>query len=452
MRLYVATHNSHKIAEISKILEGVEIVPDNPEGVEENAPDFAGNALVKVRAIAARHKGDWSMADDSGLEVEALGGAPGVHSARYAGEPCNTPNNNALLLKNLTGVTNRRARFTCCCALVSPEGEEIVVEGHCPGRIAEKAAGVEGFGYDPLFVPDGHEKSFAELSPDEKNAISHRGRALEKVKTILGDGSAGDGSRVEHAERVEGKCGSRVLAWLRLFRVVNLPTVPGDVLVGAALWPCFAGCSLRIFSVLLAALAGVFLYMFGLADNDIVGAKTDKDRPIPDGEISLAAARIARFVCLAAAVLVACLAKLPGLWWPAAFLLVVSVVLYNRTKWCLAMGVCRGLNLLCGALAANTVFSMDAALLTVPVALAAGVWTLYVTAVTWYSKGEENDPEKKRRVGALVGAIVYLQLLALVIFSLLDPSRVQRCLLVAGGALLVLLRSFKGLFPKVSAS
>ena len=221
MRLYVATHNSHKIAEISKILEGVEIVPDNPEGVEENAPDFAGNALVKVRAIAARHKGDWSMADDSGLEVEALGGAPGVHSARYAGEPCNTPNNNALLLKNLTGVTNRRARFTCCCALVSPDGEEIVVEGHCPGRIAEKAAGVEGFGYDPLFVPDGYEKSFAELSPDEKNAISHRGRALEKVKTILGDGSAGDGSRVEHAERVEGKCGSRVLAWLRLFRVVN---------------------------------------------------------------------------------------------------------------------------------------------------------------------------------------------------------------------------------------
>ena len=452
MRLYVATHNSHKIAEISKILEGVEIVPDNPEGVEENAPDFAGNALIKVRAIAEKHKGEWCMADDSGLEVEALGGAPGVHSARYAGEPCNTPNNNALLLKNLTGVTNRRARFTCCCALVSPEGEEIVVEGHCPGRIAEKAAGVEGFGYDPLFVPDGYEKSFAELSPDEKNAISHRGRALEKVKTILGDGSAGDGSRVEHAERVEGKCGSRVLAWLRLFRVVNLPTVPGDVLVGAALWPCFAGCSLRIFSVLLAALAGVFLYMFGLADNDIVGAKTDKDRPIPDGEISLAAARIARFVCLAAAVLVACLAKLPGLWWPAAFLLVVSVVLYNRTKWCLAMGVCRGLNLLCGVLAANTVFSMDAALLAGPVALAAGVWTLYITAVTWYSKGEENDPEKKRRVGALVGAIVYLQLLALVIFSLLDPSREQRCLLVAGGALLVLLRSFKVLFPKVSAS
>ena len=450
MKLFVATHNQHKIREISQILPGFEIVPDDPEGVEENAPDFAGNALIKVRAIAEKHKGEWCMADDSGLEVKALGGAPGVHSARYAGEPCNTPANNALLLKNLEGVKDRAARFTCCCALVDPSGEELVVHGHCPGHIAEKSAGVEGFGYDPLFIPNGYDKSFAELSAEEKNAISHRGRALEKVKAIVGDGSVVDGSRVEHAGRAEGKGGSRVLAWLRLFRVVNLPTVPGDVFVGAALWPCFAGCSLCIFSVLLAALAGVFLYMFGLADNDIVGAKTDKGRPIPDGEISLVAARIARFVCLAAAVLVACLAKLPGLWWPAALLLVVSVVLYNRTKWCLAMGVCRGLNLLCGVLAANTVFSMDAALLTVPVALTAGVWTLYITAVTWYSKGEENDPGKKRRVGLLVGGIIYLQLAVLIYLTMRNAGAMP--LLVAGAVMLVLLRLFRNVLPKVSAS
>jgi len=185
MKIYVATHNKHKLREISEILPGFEIVPDDPEGIEENAPDFAGNALIKVRAIAARHRGEWCLADDSGLEVEALGGAPGVRSARYAGEPANTPANNALLLKNLEGASNRRARFTCCCALVNPSGGETVISGHCPGRIAEKAAGAEGFGYDPLFVPDGHARSFAELSAEEKNAISHRGRALALVKSAI---------------------------------------------------------------------------------------------------------------------------------------------------------------------------------------------------------------------------------------------------------------------------
>ena len=185
MKLFVATHNQHKVREIGQILPGFEIVPDDPEGVEETAPDFAGNALIKVRAIAARHPGEWCLADDSGLEVAALGGAPGVRSARYAGEPSSTPANNALLLRNLEGVADRRARFTCCCALVGPDGAEHVVEGHCPGRIALAASGAEGFGYDPLFVPDGFDRSFAELSADEKNAISHRGRALEAVKRLL---------------------------------------------------------------------------------------------------------------------------------------------------------------------------------------------------------------------------------------------------------------------------
>ena len=186
MKLYIATHNAHKVREISQILPGATIIPDDPENVAENAPDFAGNALIKVRAIAERHRGEWCMADDSGLEVAALDGAPGVRSARYAGEPSNTSANNALLLKNLAGVVDRRANFTCAVALVSPSGSEHVVVGKCFGRIAESPSGVAGFGYDPLFVPDGHDKSFAELSADEKNAISHRGRALAEVKKFLG--------------------------------------------------------------------------------------------------------------------------------------------------------------------------------------------------------------------------------------------------------------------------
>ena len=184
MDIFVATHNAHKLREIGEMLPGFTVHAEDP-AVEESAPDFAGNALIKARAIAAAHKGCWVMADDSGLEVDALGGDPGVRSARYAGEPSNTPANNALLLKNLSGVTDRRANFTCAVALVDPQGGEHTLIGKCFGRIAEKASGAEGFGYDPLFVPNGHDKSFAELSADEKNAISHRGRALEQVKEIV---------------------------------------------------------------------------------------------------------------------------------------------------------------------------------------------------------------------------------------------------------------------------
>ena len=185
MKLHVATHNEHKLREISQILPEFEIVADDPSGVVEDAPDFAGNALIKVRAIAPRHPGEWCMADDSGLEVAALGGAPGVRSARYAGEPASTPRNNALLLKNLEGVADRRANFTCAVALAAPDGREHVVFGRSFGRIAESPSGAEGFGYDPLFVPDGFERSFAELSAAEKNSISHRGRALAEARRIL---------------------------------------------------------------------------------------------------------------------------------------------------------------------------------------------------------------------------------------------------------------------------
>lgn len=185
MDIFVATHNAHKLREIGEILPGFTVHSEDP-GVEETASDFAGNALIKARAIAAVHRGCWVMADDSGLEVDALGGEPGVRSARYAGEPSSTPANNALLLKNLDGVEDRRAHFTCCVALIDPQGTEHVAEGRCYGTIARTASGAGGFGYDPLFVPDGFSRSFAELAAEEKNAISHRGRALAEVKRIMG--------------------------------------------------------------------------------------------------------------------------------------------------------------------------------------------------------------------------------------------------------------------------
>lgn len=185
-KLYVATQNKHKLSEMAAILTDFEIIADDPGDVVEDAPDFAGNALIKVRAIAARRAGEWCMADDSGLEVMALGGTPGVRSARYAGAHGDTPANNALLLKNMDGISDRRARFVCTCALVSPQGVETVVEGECRGEILHSAAGAEGFGYDPLFKPEGYNVSFAELSAAEKNSISHRGAALARVKALIG--------------------------------------------------------------------------------------------------------------------------------------------------------------------------------------------------------------------------------------------------------------------------
>lgn len=186
MKIFVATHNAHKLREISQILPGLEVAADDPEGVEETAPDFVGNAFIKVRAIAARHPGAWCMADDSGLEVDALDGAPGVRSARYAGEPSDSARNNALLLKNLEGASDRSAHFTCAIALIAPDGTEHLAVGRCFGKIALSPSGARGFGYDPLFLPEGFATSFAELSADAKNAISHRGRALAEVRRILG--------------------------------------------------------------------------------------------------------------------------------------------------------------------------------------------------------------------------------------------------------------------------
>jgi hypothetical protein len=256
----------------------------------------------------------------------------------------------------------------------------------------------------------------------------------------------------------------KVLAWLRLFRVVNLPTVPGDVLVGAA---CVAALNPSAYSSLGdlaapsiagAAFASVLLYMYGLADNDIVGAKTDQGRPIPDGLVSLFAARLARALCWFGTLAIGYAVRLPPEWWCMAMLLLVSIALYNRTKTSVHMGLCRALNVLCGAAALSPrVIPVDTSRWEALAnrgafaALAAAfVWLVYIAAVTKYSEGEELDDAKKTRVGFLVGAIVYLQLAALLALALVSPA--VKPMLVAGALLLVALRVSKRLFPRVSAS
>ncbi|HNX34072.1 MAG TPA: RdgB/HAM1 family non-canonical purine NTP pyrophosphatase [Kiritimatiellia bacterium] len=187
MKLLVATRNRHKLEEILQIfaLPGLTLLaadelPGLPEEVVEDADTFEGNALKKARELCAA-SGLWTLADDSGLEVGALNNAPGVYSARYAGEPCSYPANNAKLLREMAGVTDRRARFRCALALCAPDGREWTVDGSCPGRIIGELRGSHGFGYDPLFVPDGYDQTFAELDGAAKNLISHRGVALRRA-------------------------------------------------------------------------------------------------------------------------------------------------------------------------------------------------------------------------------------------------------------------------------
>ena len=183
MKILIASRNAHKIQEIREIfaLPGVEWVstaafPDLADVVEDG-DTFEANAIKKATELA-RATGLWALADDSGLEVTALGNAPGVYSARYAGEPCNHANNNAKLLRELAGKTDRSARFRCVAALSDPTGRAETVSGSCPGRIIAALRGAQGFGYDPLFVPDGFEATFAEMGSEQKNQLSHRGRAM----------------------------------------------------------------------------------------------------------------------------------------------------------------------------------------------------------------------------------------------------------------------------------
>lgn len=188
MKILFATNNAHKLSEVQAVLgERFELVTPKEAGVEEEIPEdqptLEGNALQKARYLKARTGLD-CFADDTGLEVEALGGAPGVHSARYATDGHDFKANNRLLLKNMEGVENRRARFRTVIALIF-EGKEYLFEGIVQGEILEVECGEEGFGYDPLFRPDEAQCSFAQMTAEEKNAISHRGRAVRKFAEFL---------------------------------------------------------------------------------------------------------------------------------------------------------------------------------------------------------------------------------------------------------------------------
>ncbi len=188
MRLILASGNAKKRAEILSILEGldVEVVAMTElglEGPEEDGQTFEANALKKARAIVEA-TGEPALADDSGLEVDALAGAPGVRSARYAGEDATDADNNAKLLAALDGVPaeRRTARFVCAAALVTAAGDEYVAHGTMEGRIVETARGRGGFGYDPYFVAAGEQRTNAELAPADKEAISHRGAAFRALR------------------------------------------------------------------------------------------------------------------------------------------------------------------------------------------------------------------------------------------------------------------------------
>ncbi len=192
MAILIATRNRHKLEEIRGILagSGIELLGlDDCEGipeVEEDRDSFEGNAMKKAE-ISAKATGRLAMADDSGLEVDALGGAPGVYSARYSGEPVSYRRNNQKLLKEMDGVSDRQARFVCVVALCGPGGECRTVRGTCEGVIVEEPRGDMGFGYDPLFVADGESRTFAEMEEAEKNRLSHRYRAFERAKEEWGD-------------------------------------------------------------------------------------------------------------------------------------------------------------------------------------------------------------------------------------------------------------------------
>lgn len=188
--LLVSTRNAHKISEIRAILghrfeiRDLSSVPDMPE-VAETGGTFEENAALKAVAASARFDG-WVIADDSGLEVAALGGSPGVLSARYAGKQADDPANNALLLDNLAAFPDRSARFRCVI-VVARQGEALAsFHGTVEGTILDAPRGACGFGYDPLFVPDGHRETFAQLGAGIKNALSHRARALEQLREWSG--------------------------------------------------------------------------------------------------------------------------------------------------------------------------------------------------------------------------------------------------------------------------
>jgi XTP/dITP diphosphohydrolase len=192
-RLVLATRNDHKVRELAEILPSVELVP-LPDGVElppETGETFAENALIKARA-AREATAEEAIADDSGIQAYALGGRPGVRSARFAGEDATDEENLDHLISALANAVDRRVAYVCVIAYIDAGGEEQLFEGRCEGELISEPRGAGGFGYDPAFVPaetgERDERTMAELSPEEKHAISHRGRAARLLARHLGAG------------------------------------------------------------------------------------------------------------------------------------------------------------------------------------------------------------------------------------------------------------------------
>ena len=193
MRIIAASQNKHKLVEINAITKdfGMELVTMKEAGlgdleIEENGTTCEENSLIKAETVC-RLTGEPVLADDTGLCVDALGGAPGVHSARYSGVHGDDAANRATLLKNLEGVPpeKRTAHFVCVITMLWPDGKKLVAKGICEGSIATEEHGDQGFGYDRLFIPKGYDKTFAQLGTDEKNRIAHRHNALVKLREML---------------------------------------------------------------------------------------------------------------------------------------------------------------------------------------------------------------------------------------------------------------------------
>lgn len=193
-RLIVATRNAHKTSEIRAMIgDRFEVFnandfPECPQ-IEETGTTFLENARLKAEGISRVVEG-WVLSDDSGLEVDALDGAPGVWSSSFGGEEGNHPLNNARLMKEMDGKTERGARFRCTMVLAREGREQVHFSGTVEGRIIDSPRGAQGFGYDPLFIPDGYEETFAELGEEVKNTLSHRSRALAQVVEYLEGGKS----------------------------------------------------------------------------------------------------------------------------------------------------------------------------------------------------------------------------------------------------------------------
>ena len=189
-RWVVASANPHKVAELARMFEGLDVTlvprPADVALPEETGRTFLANARLKARAVSLA-TGEVALADDSGLEVDALGGEPGVLSARYARAGASDADNNQKVLREMNGIhgPNRRARFRCVLVLLAPDGREVTAEGRVEGFLLEAPQGRGGFGYDPLFQPEGDTRSFAEYAPREKDAVSHRGRAADRLREAL---------------------------------------------------------------------------------------------------------------------------------------------------------------------------------------------------------------------------------------------------------------------------